>query len=498
MTHSFMAIDLQTNNTWCWRFLVMTVLTTGLAGCGGSGGSGGTESSVYSVTAVAETGGAITPTSQQIEKNKTAQFTLTPAAGNKIASVTGCNGSLAGSTYTTGPITAACEVRASFTLSSYTLTASAGEGGSISPGSAAVNHGSVHSFTITPQTGYTIASVTGCNGSLAGSTYTTGPITAACEVRASFTLNSYTLTAFAGEGGTISPGTATVNHGSVHSFTITPQTGYTIASVTGCTGSLSGNTYRTGPITSACNVQASFAFVPVGGFNDTGIGRCANTNTNNLNCPIVGFEGQDGELGRDAKARTGTLTKIGGGAAGFDYTKIAADGSVLAIQNVAWDANGSEAAGSQWRCVRDNVTGLIWEVKTAEGGLRDMNHTYTWYNPDINTNGGDAGMQNGGICTGSDCDTHAFVQAVNRQNLCGANDWRLPTRFELMGIAHNGRSLPAIDTAYFPNTQNIAFWTSSPMAIDSSYAWNGHFFIGGIYGSRKNVSSQVRLVRVGR
>ncbi|SYZ81279.1 putative lipoprotein [Vibrio paracholerae] len=102
--------------------------------------------------------------------------------------------------------------------------------------------------------------------------------------------------------------------------------------------------------------------------------------------------------------------------------------------------------------MRDNVTGLIWEVKqpVGSGGLRDASHTYTWYNPDNSSNGGDAGTQNGGTCQGSACDTQAFVNAVNSQGLCGASDWRLPSVNELFSIVHNGRIEPAIDQAYFP------------------------------------------------
>jgi hypothetical protein len=38
---------------------------------------------------------------------------------------------------------------------------------------------------------------------------------------------------------------------------------------------------------------------------------------------------QDGRFGREAKAAAGTLSKIGGGAAGFDYIKVAIGGSDL-------------------------------------------------------------------------------------------------------------------------------------------------------------------------
>ena len=76
----------------------------------------------------------------------------------------------------------------------YTVTAIAGNGGSISPTSTSVQEGSTASFTVTPNTDYTIASVTGCNGSLSGSTYTTGTVTAPCTVTASFQRYRWTQT----------------------------------------------------------------------------------------------------------------------------------------------------------------------------------------------------------------------------------------------------------------------------------------------------------------
>jgi Rieske Fe-S protein len=49
-----------------------------------------------------------------------------------------------------------------------------------------VDAGATAQFTVTPNSGYQIASVTGCGGNLSGTTYTTGPITANCTVSASF------------------------------------------------------------------------------------------------------------------------------------------------------------------------------------------------------------------------------------------------------------------------------------------------------------------------
>lgn len=79
------------------------------------------------------------------------------------------------------------------TLPYYAVTATAGCGGSISPGSASVKKGSSQAFTVLPDTGYHIASVTGCSGTLSGTTYTTGIITSACNVTATFAINTYQL-----------------------------------------------------------------------------------------------------------------------------------------------------------------------------------------------------------------------------------------------------------------------------------------------------------------
>lgn len=68
----------------------------------------------------------------------------------------------------------------------WTVSATAGAGGSIDPASRTVNAGSTATFTVTPDTGYSIGTVSGCGGSLVGNTYTTGAITGACPVAASF------------------------------------------------------------------------------------------------------------------------------------------------------------------------------------------------------------------------------------------------------------------------------------------------------------------------
>ena len=212
----------------------------------------------FTVTASAGAGGSISPTTTNVTPGGTASFTLTPATGYHIAGVTGCGGTLSGSTYTTGAVNAACAVSATFAINTYTVTAEAGTGGSIDPGSASVEHGATASFTVAPAAGYSLVGVSGCGGTLVGTTFTTGAVTGACTVSASFSLNSYPVSASAGVGGSISPTSATVSHGATTDFLVTPDTGYSIGSVTGCDGALTDNSYTTGAIGGACAVTATF------------------------------------------------------------------------------------------------------------------------------------------------------------------------------------------------------------------------------------------------
>jgi hypothetical protein len=233
-----------------------------------------------------------------------------------------------------------------------------------------------------------------------------------------------------------------------------------------------------------------------GKLNDTGIIWCANGGTSNLDCPVEGYEGQDAEHGRDAQAKAGTLQKVGGGNGGFDFTKL--------------DVNGNDlpASASAWSCVRDNHTGLIWEVKTNDGGLHDRGDRYNWYNPDSNSNGGHTGVEDrdGDICYAYDasnpasyCNTHAYIARVNSQSLCGAHDWRMPSREELRSIVDYGTTNTVIDMGYFPQTRAGYYWTSMPFAWDGNYAWSVSFKDGSDATPYKPYQSfHVRLVRDGQ
>ncbi len=207
------------------------------------------------------------------------------------------------------------------------------------------------------------------------------------------------------------------------------------------------------------------------------------------------FPHQDAIYGRDAQAAAGTLTKVGGGVAGFDFTKIDNNGNPL--------AEGAKlgAGTTDWACTRDNVTGLIWEVKTTSG-LRNMDFRYSSYDSNPVTNGGAVGYASSGLCAvREECDTEKFTAAVNLVGLCGARDWRMPTVKELEGIADLGLNQvrvsydPSIGPDYFPNTRRGSYWSGSPSAVAFESAWAVDFSYGSAFVYGRSSSVSVRLVR---
>ena len=70
----------------------------------------------------------------------------------------------------------------------YTVTPTAGAGGSISPSAPqTVAYQATPSFTVSAKPGYLLGTVSGCGGNLSGNTFTTAPIAGDCAVSATFT-----------------------------------------------------------------------------------------------------------------------------------------------------------------------------------------------------------------------------------------------------------------------------------------------------------------------
>lgn len=177
---------------------------------------------------------------------------------------------------------------------------------------------------------------------------------------------------------------------------------------------------------------------------------------------------QDGMVGRDVANNNDA-----DGKAGFSYS-VVPDPSGISGLNFPKTA-----------CVKDNITGLVWEGKPADGGYRDFRKTYTNYG-------------NGMIG-----DASAYVAAVNAAGLCGATDWRLPTADELQGLVDYGVAfpVPTVDATWFFNTpgaQSGGFASSSPYMGDASIVWFVDFGSGFVSTYSRSSAYFVRLVRAGQ
>ncbi len=190
--------------------------------------------------------------------------------------------------------------------------------------------------------------------------------------------------------------------------------------------------------------------------NDTGVTYGGNyPSGNNADCSGETIARQDCSHGRDV-----TAADDSDGHAGFRFVKTDIDGNALPDD------------ATDWNCIADKVTGLLWTRHSgndgivANQGLFDADDTYTWYDKFTGW-----GYQNeAATCSffefkllgGADpvfenCYTTYWI---GRMSYCGSSAWRLPTVDELLTLVDHSRTNPAIDTKYFPYTSNGNYWTS--------------------------------------
>jgi hypothetical protein len=135
--------------------------------------------------------------------------------------------------------------------------------------------------------------------------------------------------------------------------------------------------------------------------------------------------------------------------AGFSFTKLdATTGEALSKDTIGHG------------CVKDNVTGLVWEVKNDKPKGTDIHsgkNTYRWGG--VTAKGIDRPDSDKKGSYYDDWDT--LVEGSNENALCGFRDWHIPDREELRSIANLGSTTgAAIDKYYFPYTQSRFYWSS--------------------------------------
>jgi len=184
---------------------------------------------------------------------------------------------------------------------------------------------------------------------------------------------------------------------------------------------------------------------------DTGQTQCYDADGNvSDSCPSEG----EAFYGQDAQYQGYTRS----------YTKLGHNGIELPDNAVRADYGGD------WIMTRDNVTGLIWEVKTNTNRLDE----YQW----------------------TETETE-FISGLNTDNFGGFSDWRLPSVKELSFLLNSGTYSPAINQEWFPNTM-LNYWSSTIYNIDTGGIWLVNFSTGAIYRTIRSDSCYVRAVRGGQ
>jgi YD repeat-containing protein len=150
----------------------------------------------------------------------------------------------------------------SFALTTYTITGSAGSGGSIFPsGASTVYSGGIQTYTMIPDIGHVITDVLVDNVSVGPVvSYTFSNVKANHTISASF-IAAHTITAWAADiNGSVSPsGIMRVYEGSNKTFTITPNSGYIVSNVKvdwTSVGAVTSYTFTN--ITASHTINASF------------------------------------------------------------------------------------------------------------------------------------------------------------------------------------------------------------------------------------------------
>ncbi|PUA26702.1 MAG: hypothetical protein B0W54_23480 [Cellvibrio sp. 79] len=141
---------------------------------------------------------------------------------------------------------------------------------------------------------------------------------------------------------------------------------------------------------------------------------------------------------------------------------------------------------SKAHCVTDRGTGLVWELKTPDDGIHSAKNDYRW---------GGSGAEKTGVIFFNDWDE--LIKGSNKEKLCGFSDWRVPTIEELKTLVVANEQGLKIDTQYFFDTKDSAYWSSSAYANYPEHAQTVHFGSGNshYYNGFKGDRLPLRLVR---
>jgi len=261
----------------------------------------------------------------------------------------------------------------------YTITASAGANGTITPnGSVSVNSNANQTFTIAANSGYQVGAVT-VDGTNRGAitTFTFSNVTANHTISATFTqvTSSFTITASAGANGTINPsGAVVVSGGTNRTFTISANSGYQISAVTvdgANQGAIASYTFNN--VTASHSISATFVQQTSGGIyeaENATLSGSAKKNTNHTNYLGTGFV--DGYFNSTTALTTFTVSVAAAGSYKLDLRYSAGNGT---SSNTGLYVNGTKLRNTTCNATSNWDT---WSTKSETVTLRAGSNTIAY------------------------------------------------------------------------------------------------------------------------
>ena len=155
-----------------------------------------------------------------------------------------------------------------------------------------------------------------------------------------------------------------------------------------------------------------------------------------------------------------------------------------------YDGQGTSCTGDRYAdngdgTFADRLTGLVWETKTDDSSVHDVDNIYSWSTDS-------AYKEDGTVFT-------TFLNTLNDGGFGGSNGWRLPSFYELNTLVAPGFPNCSVTpcTTVPGETVSGGYWSSSTDRYGPDLAWSVYFTNGGVYGYFKTDGLYVRAVRGG-
>ena len=183
--------------------------------------------------------------------------------------------------------------------------------------------------------------------------------------------------------------------------------------------------------------------------SDTGVRQWGNGSSNQETVAQAQYPAQDADTGKDTEILQGTASA---------YTKLDIDGNPL------------PADATNWACVRDEQTGLMWASRDRiKANLPQADWPLGWDGADAELPGA-LGLAHASFGIRHYLTSNGWMTEP-RHSYCGSNSVNLPTVTELQGLVNYGvTSSSKVDPQYFPDINPTGYLALRRNSMDIQWA----------------------------